>query len=136
MAETTRPLPVPDIDSRPYWEAAKRHRLMLLRCRACGQYLFPPRPACGRCHGTGLVWTELSGRGTVYTYTIMHDTLVRGLTPPYVVALVEPEEAPGVRITSNILDCPPDEVHIGMPVEVCFEEVTDEVTLPQFRPRR
>ena len=131
-----RPLPVPDIDSAPYWEAAKAHKLQLPRCVACGTYAFPPRANCNKCLSTDMVWTELSGKGTIYTYCVMHDTLVRGMEPPFVIAQVDLDEQPGLRLTSNILACPIEQVEVGMSVEVTFEDVTDEVTLPQFRPRR
>jgi uncharacterized OB-fold protein len=77
----------------------------------------------------------LSGKGTVYTFSIMRDTFMRGFDPPYVIAQVELEEQPGLRLTCNILDCPIGDVRIGMPVEVTFEERPEGVTLPQFRPR-
>jgi len=120
--------------SGPFWEAARQHRLVLQRCDGCGTYQFPPLPVCRTCHATDVAWVDVSGRGTVFTFTVMHDTLIPGLEPPYVVALVAPEEAPAMRITTNILECPVAAVRIGMPVEVCFQEV-GEVTLPQFRPR-
>jgi uncharacterized OB-fold protein len=131
MAE--RPLPLADIDSAPYWQAAKEHKLQLPRCTDCGTYAFPPRTTCNRCLSTNMVWTELSGRGSIYTYCVMHDTLIRGMVPPFVIAQVELEEQPGLRLTCNILECPIDQVRIGMAVEVTYEDVTEEVTLPQFR---
>ena len=136
MAETGRPLPVPDLDSTPYWEAAHQHRLVLPRCRGCGRFNFPPQPyLCPHCGAEDLAWTALSGRGTVYTFSVMHDSLVRGLPPPYVVASVELEEQPGLRVVANIPGCSVGEVFIGMPVEVTFEDVDAEISLPQFRRR-
>lgn len=134
VAARTRPLPVADAVSAPYWEAARRHRLVLQRCGECAAYQFPPLPACRSCHSTAVAWVEVSGRGTVFTFTVMHDTLIPGLEPPYVVALVAPEEAPALRITANILECSVAAVRIGMPVGVCFQDLGG-VTLPQFRPR-
>ncbi len=136
MADYSRPLPVPDSDSEPYWQAAHEHRLEIPRCLDCGHYEFPPRHYCRNCRSLNLEWTEVSGRGTVYTFSTMRETLVRGLEPPYVVARVELVEQPGLQLVSNILECPLEDVRIGMPVEVTFEDVTDEITLPQFRPRR
>ncbi len=129
-----RPLPVPDLDSEPYWKAAREHKLMLPRCRDCGHIEFPPRHYCRNCKSLNLQWTEMSGRGTVYTFSIMRDTLVRGLDPPYVVARVELDEQPGLQLVSNIVGIPVDQVRIGMPVEVTFEDVTDDISLPQFKP--
>ena len=109
---------------------------MMPRCAACGNILWPSRPICPRCLSTQLEWTELSGRGTVYAFSIMHDTFMRGFEPPYVAADVELEEQPDVHLQCNIVDSSVGDVYIGMPVEVTFEDRTDEVTVPQFRPRR
>ena len=136
MTNQAKPLPQPDLDSQPYWEAARQHKLMLPRCQRCGHTSFPPRPRCPRCLSQDLAWTELSGRGVVHSFCVMHDDLIQGFQPPYVIAHVELEEQAGLLLTSNILDCPTDQVRIGMLVEVTFEEVTEEVSLPQFRPRQ
>lgn len=135
MAERTKPFPVPDVNSAPYWSAARQHKLMLPKCQKCGLITFPPTPECPRCLSPTMEWTELSGRGTVYTFAIMHDTFIGGFEPPFVTAEVELEDQPGLRLTSNIWDCAIPDVYIGMPVEVTFEDVNDEVALPQFRPR-
>lgn len=132
-----KPVPVPDTDTEPYWQAAKQHQIKLPRCKQCGHFSFPPRPdRCPRCLSTTVEWSQLSGRGTVYSFTVMHDSLVRGFPPPYVVAQVDLEEQRGLRLTCNILDCNIQDVRIGMPVEVVFEDRTEEVSLPQFRPRK
>lgn len=132
---TQKPVPIPDLESAPYWEAARQHRLQLPRCQQCGYILFPPRPECPECQNDQLDWTGLSGRGVVYTYCIMRTSLIAGFEPPYVIAVVELDEQAGSRVTANIVDCPVEAVRIGMPVEVAFEDRTPEVTLPQFRPR-
>jgi uncharacterized OB-fold protein len=135
MAEDARPAPLPDGESAPYWAAAKAHKLELPHCATCGRYVFPPRALCPVC----LVppgWSEVSGRGTVYTFTIMRDSFMKGFEPPYVVAEVELEEQPGLRLVTNIVGCDVGDVHIGQPVEVTFEDRSDTVTVPQFRPRR
>ena len=130
----TRPLPAPDADSKPYWDAARQHKLMMPRCRGCGYLSFPPGHFCRRCRSGDLDWTEVAGRGKVYTFSVMHDTLVRGLDPPYVLAQVELDVQPGLRMVCNIIECSPRDVHIGMPVDVTFQDVSEDVTLPQFRP--
>ena len=135
MAEPAKPVPFPDMETAPFWAAARDHRLALPQCRECGFIVFPPKSRCPRCLSTNVAWTDMSGRGTVYTFSVMHDTFMRGYDPPYVVAEVELEEQPGLRLTSNILDCAIGDVHIGMPVEVTFEDRTEDVSLPQFRPR-
>lgn len=134
MTPGTRPLPFPDQESRPYWEAAREHRLSVPRCNQCGSFFFPPRPRCPGCMSKDVAWVDLSGRGTVYTYCVNHDTLVPGIDPPYVVAVVELEEQPGLRVVTNIVDAAPKDVRIGLPVTVTFQDVNGTVTLPQFRP--
>lgn len=132
--QTQRPVPVEDADTRPYWEAARQHRLELPRCDDCGKFCFPPRPRCPACLSSALRWSKLSGRGTVYSYSVICVPIVRGLEPPYAVAQIELEEQAGLRLIANILDCDPNDVRIGMPVEVTFEDVEENFTLPQFRP--
>lgn len=128
-----RPVPLPDADSRPYWQAAREGRLRVQRCLACGKGIFYPRSICPACGGDRLEWIDASGRGQVYTYTVVR----RAPEPftaetPYVVALVDLRE--GVRMLSRVVGCPPEGVRIGMPVRVDFQPVTDEIALPVFRP--
>ena len=135
MPEYTGPLPVPTPETRPFWEAAHRHELLLQRCRACGRHHFYPRGACPHCLSADLEWQRVSGRGTLHTFTVVH----RGarnypLPSPYVLAVVELEEGP--RLMSNLVgvEAHPGHIRIGMPVEVVFDDVTPEITLPRFRP--
>jgi uncharacterized OB-fold protein len=133
---TERPLPIPDQDTRPYWEAARRHELLIQRCRACGQHYFYPRPYCPQCLSPETEWVRASGRGTVYSFTVNHRAAHPAFADrlPYVVALIDLAEGP--RMMSTIVECDPADVHIGMAVEVTFEDVTDEISLPVFRPAR
>jgi uncharacterized OB-fold protein len=131
-----KPLPLPDADTAPYWQAASEHRFAGQRCTACGTYAFPPLPRCPECLTRTMEWVELSGRGTVFSYCVMHLPLIIGFAPPYVVADVDLEEQPGLRITTNILNCPIEDVRIGMPVTVTFEDREGGVTLPQFEPAK
>ncbi len=133
MTTNARPIPIPDPESQPYWDAAARHSLELPYCNACARYVFPPRPTCTRCLGE-LRWVAVSGRGTVYSYATMHESYMRGFAPPYLVAQVELDEQAGLRLTTNLIDCAPDDAHIGMRVEVAFEDRGDGVAVPQFRP--
>ncbi len=136
MGGSERPIPVPDAVTRPFWEAAKQGRLLIQRCVACGSWQFFPQASCRRCWSQRLEWVEARGRGTVYAYTVIHRAPSRGFEAdlPYTVALVDLEE--GVRMMSNIVEADPEEVRVGMPVEVVFEAVTPEISLPRFRPRR
>ncbi len=131
-----RVIPQPDEVSSPYWEAARRHELKIQRCGSCSAYQHPPASNCRCCQSADMRWTQLSGRGTVYTFVIDHRLMVPGFDAPYVVAQIRPEETDDdvVRITANIKECDLHDVHIGMAVEVFFEDVTEDVTLPQFRP--
>ncbi|MDP2661543.1 MAG: Zn-ribbon domain-containing OB-fold protein [Dehalococcoidia bacterium] len=133
MKPEERPVPTPTMDSRPFWEACHRQELILPRCRACGVHFFYPRSFCPNCMSKDLEWSSSSGRGKVYSFSVVHTRFFgQPWEIPYAVAIIELEE--GVRMLSNVVECPPDQVAIGMPVEVVFEEVTDEITLPKFRP--
>jgi uncharacterized OB-fold protein len=129
----TRPLPRPTRLSRPHWEGCREGVLRVQRCTACGIHVFIPQPVCTRCQGPDLEWVESSGRGTVYSHTTVHRAPRPEFESPYVVAIVEMEE--GWHMLTNVVDCAPEEVSVGMPVEVAFRAVTDEITLPFFRPR-
>lgn len=125
-------------DTAPFWQGCAQGRLLVGRCRACGLYLHPPRPACRRCRAMDVEPVSLSGRGTVHTFTVAHHAFIPGLAVPYVIAIVELEEQPGLRMMTNIVDCRPEEVSIGMPVEVVFAPVAGrhDIAVPLFRPRR
>jgi uncharacterized OB-fold protein len=131
-----KPLPDPTPASRPYWEAAREHRLKIQRSKKTGEHIFYPRATSPFGPDDELEWVEVSGKGTVYSYTIAR----RPTSPawanegPYAIAIVELDEGP--HLTANIIDCPVDDVRIGMKVEVAFQDVTPEVTLVQFRPAK
>jgi uncharacterized OB-fold protein len=132
MSEYTKPLPKPSPTSRAYWDAAKRHELMLQHCGACKSYIYYPRDRCPQCLGDGLEWRKVSGRGKVYSYTIVRRASTRSFADkPYVLAIVELDE--GVRMTTNV-EAPPETVKVGMPVAVYFDDVTPERTLVKFKP--
>jgi len=122
-------------EMRPFWEAARRHELVVQRCRGCGTPRFPARDICSRCLSREAEWAPVSGRGTVFSYTVMHQVYHPAFAAevPYAVIVVELEE--GARLLSNLVGCPVGDIAPGMPVEAVFEDVTPEVTLPKFRPR-
>ncbi|HVN87932.1 MAG TPA: OB-fold domain-containing protein [Candidatus Binatia bacterium] len=133
-----RPLPEPDRETRFYWDAAREHRIAILRCDGCDRFVHYPRSDCPSCGGTSLRPKTVSGRGLVHSFTITHYVAAPGFEDqvPFVVALVELDEQRGLRMITNIRDCAPADVRIGMVVEAMFDDVTESVSLPQFRPRR
>ena len=129
-----KPLPRIDEVSRPYWEAAKRHELFLQQCQECGNYRYPPGETCPSCLSDRLEWNKASGRASVYTWTVFHQVYHPAFEKdvPYAVVAVELDEGP--RLITNLVDCKVEAINIGMPVEVVFDDVTEEITLPKFRP--
>lgn len=134
------PKPLPQITTltRPFWEAAARKELVSQRCAACNALVWPPRPACAECGSDELRWTPLSGRGTVYSFTVIREVVgrgMRGFEPelPFVVAWIDLDE--GLRLCSNVVQCSIEEVAIGMKVDAVFEEVAAGTFLPKFKPR-
>lgn len=130
-----KPLPEFRPETKPYWEAAKNHELVIPRSKVTGEFFFYPRALSpGDDMTEEIEWVKASGKAKVWTYSIHHmgpSKAYKG-DPPYVVALVETEE--GVKMMTNIVDVDPHDVTVGMDVEVVFDDVTDEVTLPKFKP--
>jgi uncharacterized OB-fold protein/acyl dehydratase len=126
-----RPHPAMNDDTAFFWKGAKAGELRIQRCASCGVLRHPPRPSCGACGS--LEWDTVlsSGGGSVYSYVVHHHPPVPGFAPPFVVVLVELEE--GVRVVSNLVGVEPAAVEIGQPVEVAFEAIDDELTLPVFK---
>lgn len=131
------PFPLPAItdDTRPFWDGCRRHELVVQRCTGCGTLRHPPAPACWKCRGFAHEWIALSGRGTVFSHATVHRAFLPELAShvPYTVVVVALDDAPGIRIVSNLLD---GEARIGLPVEVVFEDVSADVTVPRFRALR
>ena len=137
MADTyTGPIPKPTPESLPFWQAAKQRRLLIQRCEDCGHRYFYPRPLCPECLSRRVEWMETTGKGTLHTFVINHH-------PPrnfpvqtaYVVGIVELEEGP--RMLSHIVgvEADPASLRCEMLLEVTFEDITQDITLPKFRPR-
>lgn len=130
-----RPLPRPTALSQPFWDACREERLLVQRCTKCGSHIFIPQPLCTECQRRELSWVESSGRGTLYSWTEIHRPQQPAFTDiPYTAAIVELEE--GWFMLSNLIECSPDDRRIGMPLEVSFQRMSDEITLPMFRPAR
>jgi uncharacterized OB-fold protein len=127
-------VPKEDSLTQPYWEGVRQRKLLVQHCRACGHLWHPPTPICPECQAKNYDWQAVSGRGVVYSYTIVHHPAHTAVADkvPYLVALVTLEEGP--RVVSNILNCPNDKVTVGLPVRLTFQKIADGVVLPQFEP--
>ncbi len=138
MAETVRPkpLPVETEESRPFWEGCQQGKLLLQYCTECHRHQFYPRLYCMQCGSNALRWIEASGHGVIYSYTIIHQNKSPEFVndTPYNVAIVQLQEGP--RLLSNVVDIDPGELRVDLPVTVLFDQVTDRITLPRFRPLR
>lgn len=128
---TAKPLPQVGPIDRPFWEAARRGELVLQRCRACGAAILPANPWCPRCWSALLDWEPASGRGTIVSFTVVHQAASEAFAGdvPYVLAVARLDEGP--QLMGNIVDGPSDQVAIGRAVRVVFEE-RGEWSLPQF----
>lgn len=132
MSRPIVPLPHPTPESRPFWEGCARGELLVQHCQDCGHYIFIPEVACTKCFSLNTEWVKSSRKGTVYTFSTMYRAQSPAFDVPYTVASIEMAE--GYFISSNIVGIDPDNIKIGMPVEVTFERITDEITLPKFKP--
>lgn len=130
------PLPAANAETAGWWDACASHALVVQRCTRCATPRHPPGPVCPVCRSTEARWDELAGTGRVYTYTLVRQAFLPALgeVVPYVVAAVELDGAEGVRMVTNVVDIDPEEVRIGMAVEVVWEDMGPELALPRFRP--
>ena len=136
MSDTSRPKPLPVVteESRPFWDGCKQGIFLLQYCEACQHYQFYPRLYCMHCGASALLWAQASGRGVIYSYTIIHQNKSPEFSndTPYNVAIVQLEEGP--RLMSNVVDIAPDDLRVDLPVMVVFDSVSDTISLPRFRP--
>ncbi|MGX7680172.1 Zn-ribbon domain-containing OB-fold protein [Jatrophihabitans sp. DSM 45814] len=124
----------PDAWTEPFWLATREHRLEIPRCVKCGLFRFPPSPFCFNCTHQEVEMVQVSGAGSVYTFTVARHAVVPMLAPyvPYVVAVVELDDAPGVRMIVNIVESDPEAVEIGSKVSLVWDDVDEETTIPRF----
>ena len=134
-SKVTRPIPVPNEWTKPFWDAAKRGVLELQRCQSCGHFQHPPYATCVKCMGIDLKFEAVRGGGTIYAYTIMYHTGDKRFAAavPYASIIVELDAAPGALLAGNLLGAPYTQAKVGRRVEVIFEPLNDDITLPQFR---
>ncbi|MCB1342201.1 MAG: OB-fold domain-containing protein [Pseudooceanicola sp.] len=128
---------VTDRWTEPFWAAAREHRLTAARCAGCATYRMPPTPFCPRCHAQALDWPTLSGRGTLYSFTVVRRLAMAGAEAhlPYVPCVVTPDDAPDVRLISCLVGCTTDRIRIGMALHVGWHDRPDGITTHHFRPR-
>lgn len=134
MPPYAKPIPAVTPEMQPFFAAAKRHELCVQRCTQCGTHRFPARAICSACLSTQAEWVRVSGTGSVFSFNVMHQVYHPGFAAevPYAVVIVQLAE--GAKMVSNLVGVAPQDIRIGMPVRVVFEDITDEVTLPKFAP--
>jgi uncharacterized OB-fold protein len=134
-ATSNKPIPVPDELSRPFWDAVKERRLMIQRCGSCGYYNHPPRRFCDACLAQDLRFEQVSGRGAVYTFTVMHQRDVAGFEEdaPFINIVVELAEQPQLLMVCNLPIADLAKVSIGAAVQVDFEDRGEGTVVPEFR---
>ena len=132
--EYTKPLPTIEPETEEFWKATKRHELFLQRCNACEEVIHFPRVMCYRCLSEDLGWIKSTGLGTVYSFTIIHQVAHQGfeIEVPYVYAIIDLDD--GARMISNVVNIDPSAVEVGMRVQVTFDDVTPEISIPKFEP--
>jgi uncharacterized OB-fold protein len=133
MTSYNKPLPIINDDNRQYWQYCQQHELRMQQCNNCGYIRFPPGILCPRCHSMDMDWVKLSGRGKIYSFVVYrmsyHPSYANEI--PYVVAVIQLAEGP--RMESNITSTKVEDLKVDMPIEVYFDDVTAEISLPKFR---
>lgn len=127
-------LPSPTPETAAYWQGCAEHKLLIQHCTDCDHFQFYPRSLCTQCMSRELDWIPASGRATIVSYTVMHRSVSKayGNEGPQILVLVCLAEGP--QMMSHLVECGEDQISIGMPVEVTFQDWTDEVSIPVFRP--
>ena len=131
------PVPGPTPDTAPFWEYCRQHELRIQRCSRCDTFRFHPAPVCYNCQSFDFEWVKSRGDARVYSYIIVRQgahPAVKGMVP-YNAAVIALDDCGGVRLTSNVIDCPPEEMAVGMPVSLVWEDRPDGFTLYRFRRR-
>ena len=128
------PSPMADTITLPWWQHAAKHRLVVQRCTDCGATRIPPSPVCAKCGSEASEWKEVSGRGEVYTFTAVHRAIAPDQPIPTIIAVISLEGSGGQRILSNLVNVEPEKIEIGMPVEVVWEDMSDDLAVPRFQP--
>ena len=129
-----KPLPQLNSDNKPFWDGCREHQLRFQKCRNCQHVRWPPAIICPMCYSHDTEWIVASGKGKIYTFAVYHQPFNKAFENdlPYVTASIELEEGP--RLLSNIVGCSPGEVRCDMPVQVVWEDISKEFSLPKFKP--
>ncbi|QPQ35744.1 MULTISPECIES: Zn-ribbon domain-containing OB-fold protein [unclassified Lysinibacillus] len=131
-----KPIPLKTQDNQPYWDAADRHELVLQKCETCNSYNHPPGPACSKCGATELSWESQGSdiTGTIYSYVVSYRPFLPGFQDdlPTIIVVVQLDKLNEVKIIGNVLACPPEEIKIGMPVKMTWQDITEDRALPQW----
>ncbi len=129
-----KPLPKPSALTKPFWEGTRQHKLLLQRCKQCAVFRWTPLALCPSCYSPEYEWKEASGRGKLYSYSVIYRPQTPEFAPdvPYVLAAIRLDEGP--LMMTNMTGCTPEQLRMEMPVAVQFEKATDEITLYKFRP--
>lgn len=138
MMDYQKPIPLKTQDNKPFWDAADQHEMTLQKCNSCGHYAHPPGPSCAKCGSQDLTWEQLGSdvKASVYSYIISYRPFLPGFQDdlPLIIAQAELEKAPEVKMMCNILDCKTEAVHVGMPVKMIWQDITEDRALPQWVP--
>ena len=134
MPDYNKPVPVPSLESQPYWDGLRDKKLLMPSCDACGHHWFPPSLLCPHCSSEKWSWAAMSGRGRIFSYVVYHRVYHPGFADevPYAVAVIELDEGP--RMISNVVGIAPDKLACDMKVEIAYEAISPTVTLPKFKP--
>jgi len=135
MPEISKPVPAITPEMREFFDGARAGRLMVQKCDSCGRLRFPAHELCSKCNSTASRWVPVSGRGEVFSFNIMHQVYHPGFAREVLYAVVVVELEEGCKFVSNLLGVKPHEIKCGMPVEVTFEKLSDDVSIPKFRLR-
>ena len=136
--DVSKPLPAITSEAKPFWDAAAEQKLTIQRCQACNAWVWTPRPSCNECGSEKVEWKPMSGKGEVYSFTVIRQVVGRAASKafepdiPYVIAWVDLDEGP--RLITNIIGCQVENVKLGMKVSVLFEKASEKVWLPKFKP--
>ena len=129
---------VNDVETSPFWEGTRQGKIRFPKCKNCHQFQWYPCVLCPNCHSSNIEWQTITSMPRLYSWTCVRRPLGPhfAIWGPYIVAYVEFDEAPDLRLVSNLVDCRPEEVYIGMPLEAAFQHINDEVTIPLFKPMK